>query len=211
MSLDDFTLTNDGQLSPLNPEPIRSARDDETDSMQRAFLAVYERFGSVGQSARAIGINIGRHYRWITDSDYAQRFADAKEKFIGRLEREAIRRAVNGIARKKFHKDEPVIDPETGKQYIEYEYSDRLLEMLLKANAPAKYRPVAENTPAQNNVTVTTQTSVANVGIRIVEDDNWYGNADRLTAAADGTHAANSDVAVPVQVVGLRSTLEQNG
>lgn len=56
------------------------------------------------------------------------------------LELEARRRACEGVERKKFHQGEPVIDPVTGKHYVEREYSDILLICLLKAHRPKKYR-----------------------------------------------------------------------
>ncbi len=170
---------------------------DEIASMKRSFLAVFERLGSAGLTARSLGISLSRHYRWLAnDATYAAKWREAQEVFVGRLEREAYRRAVKGVERKKFHKDEPIIDPETGQQYVEREYSDQLLMFLMKANAPQKYRPVAENLPTQNNVNVGVGvTNQVNVGIRVIEDDNWYGNADRLAPQADAAHAAGVDVA----------------
>jgi hypothetical protein len=57
------------------------------------------------------------------------------------MEGEARRRAVEGLVRKKFTKGgDPIMDPATGEQYVEREYSDTLLIFLLKAHAPEKFR-----------------------------------------------------------------------
>ena len=74
-----------------------------------------------------------------TDPDYPAKFADAQAAANEMLEAEARRRATQGVERMKFYKGEPIIDPRTGKPYIEHEYSDRLLELALKAHMPDKY------------------------------------------------------------------------
>ena len=56
------------------------------------------------------------------------------------MEREAYRRAVEGVAKKKFDgKGEAVVDPTTGLPYVEHLYSDKLLMMLLKRYRPEEY------------------------------------------------------------------------
>lgn len=75
-----------------------------------------------------------------SNPEFAAEVKAAIESGIDKLEDEAHRRAHDGVERKKFHKGDPIIDPETGKAYVEREYSDRLLEMLLKAKRPEKYR-----------------------------------------------------------------------
>ncbi len=76
-----------------------------------------------------------------TNAEFAKRWANALEDAGDLLEGEANRRAYEGVARKKFTgKGEPVIDPETGRQYVEQEYSDALLIFLLKGVKPDKFR-----------------------------------------------------------------------
>jgi len=210
--LDEFTITN-GELQPAS----RDKSPEQTAAMKRAFLAVFTRFGSVGLAARSVGIGMHRHYRWLRiDGEYARKFEMAKEVFVGTLEKEALRRAVKGVPRKKFYKGDPIIDEETGLQYVEHEFSDQLLMFLMKANAPQKYRPVTENLPTQNNVSVdvgvvnATQTNINN-GIRVIEHDNWYGNADRLAAPTDAACGADPDGPGSIQTADLRETLGENG
>lgn len=74
------------------------------------------------------------------DPDYVAAFARAKDHAADLLEQEARRRAHDGIQRKKFDRGVPLMDPETGKQYVEHEYSDTLLIFLLKGVRPDVYR-----------------------------------------------------------------------
>lgn len=56
-------------------------------------------------------------------------------------EGETIRRAVHGLRQYKFTAaGQPVMDPRTGEQYYELEYSDSLLQMVLKGRMPEVYR-----------------------------------------------------------------------
>ena len=119
---------------------------------QREFLAAYVASGNLRQAARDTGIDIDNHYRWFAmDATYRSMYeiaCDAAlevargkcETATAMLEEEAWRRVFVGQPRKRFYKGAPIIDPATGKQYVEFEKSDRLLERLLEANCPEKYR-----------------------------------------------------------------------
>ena len=118
-----------------------------TSAKQVAFLAAYAILGSIGQAAKTAGCSRAAHHRWLEcDPAYRNKFADAQAEANDRLEAEARRRAVAGVERMKFYKGVAIIDPRTitvecpdGKPYIEYECSDRMLELLLKAHMPDKY------------------------------------------------------------------------
>ena len=74
------------------------------------------------------------------DPAFSAAWDAAIEKSVDALEQEARRRAHDGLIRKKFDRNgDPIIDPETGQQYIEREYSDNLMIQLLKAHRPKKY------------------------------------------------------------------------
>lgn len=108
---------------------------------QKAFLAAYAECGNITLAAKMAKIDRTQHYRWLADPDYASQFQDAEEQAVEMLEKEARRRAIEGLRKKKFDKNgQPVIDPETGEQYVEHEYSDSLLIFLLKGARPEKYR-----------------------------------------------------------------------
>lgn len=108
---------------------------------QAAFLKAFAKCGVVTRAAEAVGIDRHLHAHWMRDDpEYAEAFADAQEQAADMLEAEAVRRATQGVMRLKFHNGEPIIDPQTGQQYAENEYSDTLLIFLLKGARPAKFR-----------------------------------------------------------------------
>lgn len=116
--------------------------DQGRDARQAAFLAAYAEMGTVGHAAAAAGIHRRSHYLWMDeDPDYPARFDDAKEEVREKLEREAIRRAAEGLRQYKFTKDgKPLLHPATGEPYYEHVFSDSLLQFVLKSIAPEKYR-----------------------------------------------------------------------
>lgn len=89
---------------------------------------------TITHAARAVGIDPRRHYDWLeTDPDYPARFTEAEEAAIQELEREARRRAIEGVEEPAgWYKGRP-------GGYVR-RYSDTLLIVLLKAARPAKYR-----------------------------------------------------------------------
>jgi hypothetical protein len=112
-----------------------------TAQRQAAFLAAYRDCGTVRRACEAASVGRRTHYNWLEDSDeYTRSFEDAKRDAGELLEQEARRRAVEGTIRFKFHKGEPIIDPRTGQPYMELDYSDSLLQFLLKGAMPNKYK-----------------------------------------------------------------------
>lgn len=109
---------------------------------QDALLAAFAQCGNVLLSCARSGVGRATHYLWLKqDPDYAERFKLAEQDAVESLEAEARRRAHDGLKRKKFTKSgDPIVDPETGEQYFEREYSDTLLIFLLKGLRPEKYR-----------------------------------------------------------------------
>lgn len=98
------------------------------------------------------------HYHWLRDDPiYKDRFIAAKVLAVESFEDELTRRAVHGCVRKKFEKGEPIIDPATGEQYIEREFSDTLAIFLMKAHCPEKYR---ENIKHEHAGTVTVKRAI---------------------------------------------------
>jgi hypothetical protein len=107
---------------------------------QRAFLTAYVAMGSVSAAAHAAQLSRQAVYAWKTkDETFAQVLEIADQFATENMEGEAHRRAVTGLRKLKFHKGEAIRDPETGRPYVEHEYSDALLMFLLRARS-AKYR-----------------------------------------------------------------------
>jgi len=96
---------------------------------------------TVSQSAMLAGINARTVYRWRDECEEFDRDWEIAYAAGGdALAMEARRRAVQGVTKKKFTaKGMPVFDLETGKQYIEHEYSDGLLMFMLSARDPLRY------------------------------------------------------------------------
>jgi hypothetical protein len=115
---------------------------------KRAFLVAYCQTGTVTHAAVAARVSRRTHVNWMkNDPAYALAFADAREHAGDLLEREAMRRGVEGVRRFKFSPGgKPYRHPETGEPYSELEYSDTLLIFLLKGIRPEKYRERYEHT-----------------------------------------------------------------
>lgn len=138
--------------TPPDPEqtsPFEHLRNPN----QRIFLRVYCQCWSITQAAEASGLSIWAHYYWKrTDALYRRAFFLAWKIAGDRCEEEAYRRAVTGLRRLKFGpKGKPLIDPATRQPYVEHEFSDRLLERLLKAFKPHRY---CDRQETQHNVSV---------------------------------------------------------
>jgi len=131
------------------PEPKPKYKGNRKE--QRRFLDAYMQHGVISQAARDTGINIDNHYRWIAqDESYRLQFAIAQdaafeiaraesETAMAIIEPEMFRQAIVGDPRKLWHKGEPIIDPETGRQAVEYRKVPQVLIRLAEAYDP-KYR-----------------------------------------------------------------------
>ena len=99
---------------------------------KQKFLEAYARLGNASAAAEETGINRRSHTRWLESKAYRKQFEEAEDQATEVLEREALRRAVDG-------RDEPVyfngVQVGTVKKY-----SDVLLIFLLKAKRPDVYR-----------------------------------------------------------------------
>lgn len=100
---------------------------------QGAFLAAYAGTCHIEKAAAAAGISRQTHYLWLKeDPEYPALFAEAAELATQTLEDAAVDRAVHGVKEPVFHE---------GKVCGHVlKYSDRLLELLLRARRK-EYRP----------------------------------------------------------------------
>src|SRR5690606_30705144 len=90
------------------------------------------KFGNRSLAADAAGIS----YLWLSqyinnDPEFAEEWSAARAKYIATLEREAHRRAIEGWDEVKMGPQGP---------YAVTKFDSALLQMLLKANWPEKYR-----------------------------------------------------------------------
>lgn len=135
-----------GDDRPKKPTPKK--KDGQTFServraeRKAAFLAAFAEIGQVCKSADAAGVARTTPYDWAeADDEFAEAWSKARLKSVGRLEDEALRRAVDGT-------DKPVY--QRGKKVgTVKEYSDTLLIFLLKNWRPERYREKREIVGAQ--------------------------------------------------------------
>ena len=125
----------DGWVAPADFAPqFDSVRRDNARTIrtQGAFLAAFAQLGRIDLAAAAAGIDRTTHYVWLkNDKDYPALFEEAQELAAQLLMDEAVRRAVNGW-------EEPTTV--AGEKVMVRKFSDRLLERLLEAHYPLKFR-----------------------------------------------------------------------
>lgn len=118
----------------------------------KTFLDVYAKTGNMTESCRLSGLSRADVLaRKRDDKPFAEAFEDARLEAVDELEAEARRRAVEGVEDLVIHSGRPVYHCDAKGRYltdelgtpipvIKRQYSDKLLETLLKANAPEKFR-----------------------------------------------------------------------
>jgi len=105
---------------------------------QKAFLAAYAKTANLSRAASKAKISRVSHYNWLKNAQYKKLFEEEKEKAVGLLEDEAVRRAHEGVLEPVYQGGKLI-----GTKRV---YSDTMLIFLLKAARPEKYR---DNYPAQ--------------------------------------------------------------
>lgn len=116
-------------------------RTIRTPHAREQFLAALSDGASVTKACEAAKIGRRSSYDWRkADTEFAAEWDSAVERGTDRIEDEALRRAVDGV-------EKPVGWHQGKAGGTVTEYSDRMLEMLLKARRPQKYaeRSINEN------------------------------------------------------------------
>lgn len=179
--------------------------------MKELFVSCIAELGCVHSVYRKYP-SLKYYYRqWIaSDPQFKADIDEAFLMFKGRVFSELLRRAVEGVPRKKFFKGEPVIDPETGKHYQENEYSDKLLLSLMEV-VDERFRPPKA---IQHSGGIGIEHSGQLVTTRIIENDDWYGTKSAATNGdapqGDVSSVAGDSVSSTIQGSGLRATLGQD-
>lgn len=131
--------TQDRDSSEQNDSPTPRRRigvtltEPEKVAAYARFLASLARYGIVSKACKAAGINRDTAYAWKhTDKAFALAWDRALEDAVEVLEAEAWRRAVRGTKKPVFQGGQHVGDIR--------EYSDSLMQFLLRGAAPKKYR-----------------------------------------------------------------------
>lgn len=107
--------------------------DGFTPERRAVFLEDFAKKGNVTAAAKLAGVSRPTVYEWASvDKKFRKLFRDAREQAADALEAEARRRAVDGY-------DKPIF--QMGQEVgVVREYSDGLLQLLLKAAKPRRYR-----------------------------------------------------------------------
>jgi hypothetical protein len=114
---------------PANPE---LGFVEVADARKRAYLIDYALCGGVMHACRTAGVSRQSAFIWRNEDEQFQVAEEnAFRMYTERLEREALRRAVEGIEHGVWYKGDLVGQERT--------FSDSLLAALLKANLPEKY------------------------------------------------------------------------
>jgi hypothetical protein len=139
----EWDATIDRVMKRLREQPLDDKGNLKRSPLQYGLKATPENKEIVlamlanGATYAAAAAAIGAHRRTImkwpdADEEFAERWRDAVEEGIDKLEDEAIRRARDGVKRPVFYMGQVV-------GYVQ-EYSDSLLKFLLEAKRPAVYR-----------------------------------------------------------------------
>lgn len=116
----------------------KGRRTVRTDRARETFLATLAECCNVTEACRAAHIGRVTAYEWrAAEPDFAAAWESAVDEAADKLEREAWRRAVEGT-------DKPVTFQGTITATYK-EYSDRMLELLLKAHRPDKFKERVAN------------------------------------------------------------------
>ena len=121
----------------------KSAHQTVTEGRRRAFLEHLALHGcwqwaAAAASPSATPRGAGATFRDLArrDAEFARQCDEARATADARLEMEAWRRGVEGIERRVYQKGGQAVNAD-GTPAVEVVYSDRVLELLLKARLPA--------------------------------------------------------------------------
>ena len=98
-----------------------------------AFLAAYSECGNITEACSVSGVARPTHYHWMHKFDwYPPLFEASRQEACDGLEKEARRRAIEGVPEEVYHNGVPCGSRQR--------YSDTLLIFLMKGAMPEKYR-----------------------------------------------------------------------
>jgi hypothetical protein len=177
---------------PANP----TAAQAQSWANQERFLHALGETGSVGAAAAAAGIHVQTVYNWDTVDtyNYKKRKQAALERFMGKVEAEINRRAIEGYQEQLHHKGVLTGDVVT-------KYSDNLLMFRAKKLDPSykdNYQPPPPNTHVaitQTVITVNDYRRDAQGEVEVVGSESWEfkdGKRVRVDERSDGRDSPES-------------------
>ncbi len=112
-------------------EPGGKSRKAKLTPIQQKIIANFKLTGILTDACEAAGTGRSTHYRAMENPDYAEAFHEAEQHAADMVEREALRRAVEGV-------EEPVFYQGQECGHVR-KYSDNLLVKILAARKPKQY------------------------------------------------------------------------
>lgn len=159
-----------------NSTPKRHKPHAKASKWKKAFIAALREWGVVRYACEQAGIDRTTAYKAREeDPDFALQWKQALDDAIDEIEREAIRRAREGVERTVFFKDQQI--------GTERSYSDSLTMFLLRSHRPEVYRE-----------TVRAEHTGAGGGPIKTEDVNQLSDAERLALLVATFDAARARV-----------------
>lgn len=162
MSEDRQMSTQSLQNKPKPSDALRRYNDFNV-TKQKRYLKVLEETGNRKTAAASVGVEDDTVQALASrNPTFYKRAKQAETKFLSMLEEETVRRAVTGTEKAIYYKGEHVA--------TETQYSDKLLELLLKANDRDKYgnkSQVDNNTTINVNDTTLRSKLATSLGIKL--------------------------------------------
>jgi hypothetical protein len=171
----------------MNKKRPLTEREIVQEKRYELFLDILAKTGNISRSAKMAGFPDAR---WINSFRKSNKTFDEKVKEavlagVEALEGEAYRRAVLGVKKPVIFKGEHMTDENGEKMYVR-EYSDGLLQTLLKANNPNKFM---ERQKVENEVNV--NIGIALLPTTISDQGSWEQEAQKLVTQKESLDRAN--------------------
>lgn len=113
---------------------------------QRAYLGAFAVSFDRVLSAQIAGVSYSRAGDWRRKESFRKAEAIAHKISVWSFESMAAQMALGRIIQLKFHNGKPIIDPRTGQPYYEVQYFPKMVEFMLRAHAPNRYKERSEST-----------------------------------------------------------------
>jgi hypothetical protein len=171
----------------MNKKRPLTEREILQEKRYELFLDILAKTGNISRSAKMAGFPDAR---WINSFRKSNKTFDEKVKEavvagVEALEGEAYRRAVLGVKKPVIFKGMHMTDENGEKMYIR-EYSDGLLQTLLKANNPNKFM---ERQKVENEVNV--NIGIALLPTTITDQGSWEQEAQKLVTQKESLDRTN--------------------
>jgi hypothetical protein len=106
-----------------------------------AFLAAFRVTLQLTAAAKAAGIDLSGHYRWLKeDPQYRVQYEQTRDQVAQKCEDVAIDHAVNGVKKAMYYRGKPVLRGKTRSHVYEVEYDHHLLLAVLRRLRPNDWR-----------------------------------------------------------------------